>query len=66
MRKNSRLDPDSNPDLQLYALALCQLSHPDKLLGLARIFLLFLSPCTSGPLLVPPVDGDEHLPDIIS
>ena len=33
MRKNSRLDQDSNPGLQLYALALKPLSHPDDPLG---------------------------------
>ena len=37
-RKNSCLDQDSNLGLQLYALVLYQMSHPDELLGQARMF----------------------------
>ena len=40
LRKNSRLDQDSNSGLQLYALARFRLRHPDKALGQARAFLL--------------------------
>ena len=39
-RKYSRPDQDSNSSLQLYGLALYQLSHPDELAGQARKFSL--------------------------
>ena len=38
--KNSRLDQDSNPGLQLYVLALKPLSYPYDPLGQPRILLL--------------------------
>ena len=38
--KNSRLDLDSKPGLQLYALALYKLNPPEDLLGQARMFAL--------------------------
>ena len=46
MRKNSRLDQGSNPGLQLYALVLLPLSHPDDPLGQAGISSLIGFPLT--------------------
>ena len=37
LKRKYHLEQDSNPDLQVYALALYQLNHLDKLLGQVRI-----------------------------
>ena len=55
-------DQDSNPDLQLYVLALYQLSYPDELLGQPRMLFLILFPIVliRTNLLVSSVFESEH------
>ena len=49
LSEKNRLDQDSNPGFQLYALQLNRQSCPEESLGQARIFLLILIPYTPGP-----------------